>query len=286
MSGVVDKLQTINSLFRTFLAMIVVGAMSLGGWYGYTSYHAAERESQRKDQQLQAAQQELEQHRQQIASQRAQLEQKETELAEKEARISDLEIDVAKKEAEIQRLDLALRMHKMQRRLARITVLDVHREQETGELSSEIEFVELNDQGDPIGDAKKFSIAGDVIYVDYWVVKFEDKYVEAADLERGMSICMFHRIFGERQKPAEGFYPDKPGTQPAAYARGGVMSDLEKKIWKDFWSIANDPARAAELGIRAIHGDAVSIKIAKGKTYKITIRAAAGPEIQVEEKIH
>ena len=39
----------------------------------------------------------------------------------------------------------------------------------------------------------------------------------------------------------------------------------------------------ARLGIRTLHGDAVSIKVTKGKTYKITIRSAAGPEIEVDE---
>jgi hypothetical protein len=115
------------------------------------------------------------------------------------------------------------------------------------------------------------------------VVKFEDKYVEAADLERGVTICLFNRIFGEFQKPNEGFSLDEPGRRPGPYARGGVMSDLEKKIWTDFWNIANSPQQAAEMGIRALHGDAVSIKVAKGKKYRITVRAAGGPEIEVDE---
>jgi hypothetical protein len=290
MSGPVEKLQTINSLFRTLLALFVVGGMSMGGWYGYTTYTSAERESERKDQELQdardalsSAEQELTQKGEEIASQRRQLEQNRIELADKEAKISDLEIEVTQKEEEIQRLDTALRLHKMQRRLARLTVLDIGQDPATGKQFSDIEFVELNEQGDPVGQAKRFRIEGDMIYVDYWVVKFEDKYVEEADLERGMSICMFHRIFGELQKPKDGFYLDEPGSRPGAYARGSVMSDLEKKIWDDFWNIANDAEQAAELGIRALHGDAVSIKVTKGKRYKITIRAAAGPEIQVDE---
>jgi len=60
------------------------------------------------------------------------------------------------------------------------------------------------------------------------------------------------------------------------------LSDFEKKIWDDFWRIANDPQRSAELGIRALHGDAVSIKVEKGKTYRVTVRASGGPEIVVE----
>jgi hypothetical protein len=120
------------------------------------------------------------------------------------------------------------------------------------------------------------------VYVDYWVVKFEDKYVEQADMERGMSICLFHRIFGEFQNPNDGFYLDEPGTRPSSYARGGVSSELEKKIWSDFWNIANDPQKAAELGIRTVHGDAVYIRVAQGMTYRVTVRASGGPEFEVE----
>ena len=290
MSGAVEKIQTVNSFFRTILAFFVVGGVSMGGWYGYTTYNATELETQRKDKELQdahqalnSAEQQLEQRQEQINSQRKQLVQKDAELADREAEISDLEVEVTEKEVEIQRLDMALRLHKMQRRLARLTVLDVGQDPVSGKQFSEIEFVELNDLGDPVGQAKRFRIDGDMIYVDYWVVKFEDKYVELADLERGMSICMFHRIFGELQNPKDGFYLDEPGTRPGAYARGSVMSDLEKKIWDDFWDIANDSGKAAELGIRALHGDAVSIKVTKGKSYKVTVRAAAGPEIEVDE---
>ena len=135
---------------------------------------------------------------------------------------------------------------------------------------SRIQFSELNEQGDPIGEPREFRLEGDLVYVDYWVVKFEDKYVEAADLERGTSICLFNRIFGEFQKPKEGFCLDEPGRRPGPYARGSMMSDFEKKIWDDFWNIANTPQQAAEMGIRALHGDAVSIKVIKGKTYRIT----------------
>ncbi len=290
MSGAVEKIQTVNSFFRTLLALFVVGGMSMGGYYGYTSYNATELESERKDKELNDAKQALTSAEQQLVhnqevidGQHRQLVQKDDELAEQQAEISDLEVEVTEKETEIQRLDMALRLHKMQRRLARLTVLDIAQDPDTGKQFSDIEFVELNDSGDPVGQAKRFRIDGDMIYVDYWVVKFEDKYVELADLERGMSICMFHRIFGELQKPKDGFYLDEPGTRPGAYTRGGVMSDLEKKIWDDFWTIANDSGKAAELGIRALHGDAVSIKVTKGKSYKVTVRAAAGPEIEVDE---
>jgi len=289
MAGTIEKLQTVNSLIRTLLALVLFGGVGAAGWYGYTTYNAAEMEGQRKDAILREKEQQLADSILQVEMQRQALKAKDDELAGKRAEIASqqkeiasLNEEVARQQAEIQRLDTALRLHKMERRLARIRVLDAGVDPDSGKKFSKIEFVELNELSDPVGEARQFSLDGEMVYVDYWVVKFEDKYVEQADLERGMSICMLSRVFGDLQKPKEGLTLDQPGQRPGNYARGSVMSDFEKKIWDDFWKIANDPQQAAELGIRALHGDAVSIKVEKGKTYRVTVRASGGPEIVVE----
>jgi hypothetical protein len=111
------------------------------------------------------------------------------------------------------------------------------------------------------------------VYIEYLVAKFEDKYVEQSDLDRGTAICLFQRIFGENQEPSDGFDLDEVGSRPTAYARGGEISEFERQIWSDFWTIANDPARARELGIRAAHGNAPSIRVKPGMTYRIDLRS-------------
>ena len=57
------------------------------------------------------------------------------------------------------------------------------------------------------------------------------------------------------------------------------MSDFEKEIWKDFWEFANDPRRAAEMGIRAANGEAVSVKVREGMKYSLELRASGGMSI-------
>lgn len=297
MSSTFEKLQTINSVIRTLLGLVVVGGIGAASWYGYQTYTAADKDLENAQKQLVAKDQELAENRRQLEASRTeikqreeQLKQKDAEIVQKEATITkqaseivDLNEAIKQKDIEIDHLDTALRLHKVKRRLARITVRDVGKDPESGQTFSKIEFVELNELGDPIDKPRAFELEGDLVYVDCMVVKFEDKYVEEADLERGTSICTFNRIFGEFQKPNEGFYLDEPGRRPGAYSRGSVMSDFEKKIWDDFWNIANDPPKASEMGIRALQGDAVSIKVKKGKTYRITIRASGGPEIEVVE---
>jgi hypothetical protein len=155
---------------------------------------------------------------------------------------------------EIERLQVAMRLLKMDHRVARLTAVEQTRDEATGESFMLVEFVELNDEGHPIGTPRQFRIRGDMVYIDHWVVKFDDQYVEQADIDRGTSLVLFRRIFGEMQQPIEGFPLDEVGTAPTSYARGGQMSDFEKQIWDDFWTIANDKTRAEAMGIRAAHG--------------------------------
>ena len=114
-------------------------------------------------------------------------------------------------------------------------------------------------------------------------MKFDYKNVEEADIDRSTSLVLFRRIFGESQKPADGFPLDTVGTRPNAYGRGKPMSDFEKKIWGDFWNIANDAAKARKMGIRAAHGDAPFIKLKKGKSYRIELRASDGLSIRPDD---
>jgi hypothetical protein len=61
------------------------------------------------------------------------------------------------------------------------------------------------------------------------------------------------------------------------------MTDSEREIWSKFWDYANSPALAGQVGIRAAHGEAPSIKLMPGKRYRISLRASAGLEIVTEE---
>lgn len=288
MSRPMESLQVLNSVIRTILGVAVVGGVGTASYVGYQTYNAAEIETEQREQALHDAEQALlvseeklvESHTK-IQQQGEQLQVQDDRIQEQTAEITDLNEEVVRQGVEIERLDTALQLHKMQRRLAQVTVLDVKKDPDTGKTFSTVEFVELNDLGDPIGSPKKFELEGDMIYLDYLVVKFDDKYVEHADLERGTSICTFRRLFGEHLKPKEGFTLDEPGSRPGNYAQGGKISELEQNIWDDFWTIANDPARAVELGIRTIGGEAVSMQVQKGKTYRVIVRASGGPEYEV-----
>ena len=110
----------------------------------------------------------------------------------------------------IEHLETAMRLLKVDHRLAQISVIDQQLD-ENGQLYSDILFMELSENGQPIDQPREFRIRGDVVYIDYWVVKFDDAYVEQSDLDRSTSICLFRRIFGEFQEPQDGYVLDDVG---------------------------------------------------------------------------
>jgi len=261
-TSLIEQVSIVTSAVRTLLATVLVGGLGIGGWYGYTTYNATEIEAK------QAAEA--------LAQAKADLETKDAVIRVKEQEIGALTDEVAQQQKEIERLDTAMRLLKVDHRMAKVSVIDQTKDEATDTTLTQIDFQEINSNGDPIGDPKRFEIKGDIVYIDSWVVKFDDKYVEQADLDRSTSLVLFRRIFGERQEPRDGFALDEDGARPAVYGRDGEMSDFEKKIWGDFWEVANSKSKQEELGIRAIHGEALSIKAVKGKMYYIELRASGG----------
>jgi hypothetical protein len=278
-----DTVSTVNTTLRTLLMLVLVGGAGYGGYKAYEMYNEPREKLADKQAQLDAA--------------RKSLVRANEDLAARQHEISELNSALADKTAQVERLEVNLRLLKVRHRLARLTVLDQRdRQQEAGNrptqaaedqpstnLITRIQFVEVNDRGDAIGEAKQFNIVGDMVYIDYLRVTFDDKYIEQSDLDRSTAIALFQRIFGEHQEAAEGFQLDTVGTRPTAYARGTQMSDYERKIWDDFWLIANDRQRAAELGIHAAHGSAVSMRVKPGMTYEVELRATGDMTIRPVE---
>ncbi len=273
-----EKVSIITSAIRTLLMTVMLGALGYGGWYGYTTYNATEIEAQRATEALVSIQRDL-------AQAHSELESKNIALEVKEQEIGVLHEEVALRQLEIDRLDTAMRLLKVDHRMALIRVADQQTDEATNMLVTQIDFLEINESGTPIGEPRRFEIKGDVLYIDSWVVKFEDKYIEEADIDRATSLVLFRRIFGEMQEPREGFVLDEVGARPVAYSSGDEMSEFEGKIWSDFWDVANSESKQREMGIRAIHGEAPSIKAKKGKVYRVDLRASGGLSISSADDI-
>ncbi len=255
MGKINETVRTANSALRTLLFAVLVAGAGFVGWHGYSIYNEPQLKLAEKEEELEAVRK---------------------DLAERQQQIKMLATDLQAKIEQLERSETALRLLKQRHRIARIRVLDQRPipESDPPRVMTTVEFFEVNGEGVPIDEhRKKFEIEGDRIYVECLVAKFEDKYVEEADLDRATAICLFQRIFGEYQQPQEGFALDPTGSSPTSYARGGKTSEFEQKIWDDFWEFAGSPEKASEIGIRAAHADAPSTKVKEGVTYQLEMRS-------------
>lgn len=265
MGSISESISTVNSLVRTTLALTVVGGVGAAGWFGYSTINERE----------------IREH--ELLQVRTDLQDAQRKLSEAEGNVQRMREEVAQKEREIARLGTAMRLLKVDHRAARLTVLDQEKDAESGEVISRVEFVELDDRGHEMDKPREFSIRGELVYIDSWIVKFDDKYVEQADLHRATSLVLFKRIYGEKQEPIQGFVLDPAGVAPRVYAQGDRPSEFAQKIFSDFWQVANDNKKQQELGIRAAHGTADYIKVEKGKSYKVQIRSSGDVTIDPDD---
>jgi hypothetical protein len=189
----------------------------------------------------------------------------------RERRIVELE----QERTELQRVISRL---KDERRVAQIEVVDQTWSSDNRVASTTIEFVALGREGE-VGRAKRIMIPGDVCYVDALVIRFLDEYVEKGDALRGHSLHLFRRIFGEDQRPLEGYPLDEPGMIPDAYRSRDEPSQFERRLWQRFWEYAGDPSMAREAGVRLAQGEAAYQRLRMGQRWKIATRADGGLEM-------
>jgi len=260
---------SLNQLLRTLLTLALLGILGAGGWFGYRTYYEG--------------QWALRQAEEQLAQRESEINGLREKMADQERQIAGLTDELAAKQKEIERLDTALRLLKVDHRIARIDVLSQTGSAAAGDLATKFRFVEVDDKDKPLEDARDYTVQGDLVYLDAWVIKFDDQLVESADPLRSTSVCLFKRIFGEAQQPKDGFVVDPVGRSPAAYRRSPKMSPWEQEMWDRFWDYANDPDLAGRAGIRAAHGEAPSIKLLPGKRYRILLRASGGLTIEPED---
>lgn len=219
--GVLKLVQALNSLVGTVLALAIIGLVAAGGWFAYRNYYAA-KFSLEAD--LAAKQEQVDRLAGQLTASRQQVNRLADDVRTKAAEIVSLNKDLEEKRKEIQRLATALKLMKVDQRLARITVLSQEGSAEKGSLVTRFSFVDVDQAGKPLGEPRIFSVAGDLAYIDSWVVKFGDEYIEEGDPLRATSVALFRRVFGEKQLPSEGFPLDEEGgsrrsTAPAARCR-------------------------------------------------------------------
>jgi hypothetical protein len=268
----IQRLAVLNQAVRTLMLLAATGLLGYGGYYGYQHYVLPARE---------------------LETVRADFERVQVELSESRKQIEQQSQKIEELATENDRLTTSLRLIKVDRRLAYLTVTDMGPDPETGVAVMKVLFTEVDLDGRQVGTRRVFTLRGTLLNVDCWLAKFEDKYIEQADLVRGSSLCIIRGIRGDQDAGLQAIddgaaYADAlPGAgdpRPAAYQSLGQLSDLERKIWTDFWQVANDNKRQQELGLRAVHGQVNYIQVEAGGTYQLDLRASDGGSIRRVEQ--
>ena len=252
MPQLMENVKTLNSVVRTGIFACLMGGLGYGGYVGYNEYIKPGIEA-----------------KQMVA-----------ELDDLKAEFEKTTEQLDQTLIENDKLKTSNRLLKVDRRMANIEILDLVKN-EADEPVMVVRFTELDKYNQPLSESKEFELRGDKMYVDCWVVKFDDKYIEQSDALRSASLCVFKSIFGNLDGP-EGSQPLDTHSQddyPVVYS-DNAKSRFEQQIWGDFWRLANDEQSQQELGIRAIHGQANYLKVQKGKVYKVTVRASGAPSLQ------
>ena len=265
-----QKLALLNQLVRTVMLLAVAGLVGFGSYFGYHKYVKPALE---------------------LESVRANLDKAHADLAEVQKKVAEQQVRIEELGIENDRLTTSLRLIKVDRRLAYLTVTDTGQDPETGDPLMKVLFTEVDMDGRQVGIRRIFTLQGKLLNVDCWLAKFDDRYIEQADLIRGSSLCIIRGIKGDLDVELQPIdsgaaYPDpdsetsNPDNRPAIYQSMGAISDLEQKIWNDFWQVANDPGLQQELGLRAVHGQVNYIQVEAGATYQLDLRASDGGSIR------
>lgn len=269
MNEIVNHVRTLNSAVRTLMVLVACSVLGYGGYVGYDQYIKPGQEARQ-------AIAELEQMRVDFRAQTVELQQ-----AQQDLRQSQQELQVARELNE--RLETSMKLLKVDRRVANITVLEKGLDEE-GQPFMEVSFREVDADGKEIGYEKNYRLRGEKFYVDGWIAKFEDRYVEEADELRAASLFVFKSIYGDAETPRDAQRLDvESAGAPGVYA-DPQKREFEEQIWNDFWAVCNDPARQRDLGIRASQGQASYVQPRVGKTYQISIRASGGMSLSPVEE--
>lgn len=174
---------------------------------------------------------------------------------------------LAAKQAMIERLSRS-------RRIAHLQVTGQKKDSAGNVDTTDVLFIELDDRGAELA-RQRFTVPGDVLFVDAWTVKFDAEKVAQGDPLQGRSLVLLRRIYSDRLPPKDGLTIDTPGAVPPGYACSEV-GRFEKQLWENFWSLAMNADKAKAMGVRVAQGEAVYKPVRAGQTYELIVDAVGG----------
>lgn len=134
-------------------------------------------------------------------------------------------------------------------------------------------FVEYDRTGKPL-PPRELSIEGTEAHLDATVIEFDKDFVMKDDPLRGHAICLFTRVYGDKQTPASGTAIDTPDTVPAFYQSADPkIVTFEQDLWHKFWQLERDPTLRQSAGVKVATGKSVWGPFSPDLLYTVTLQS-------------
>jgi len=158
------------------------------------------------------------------------------------------------------------------RRVAQVNVIRQVSD-EAGRIITGIRWQEVGADGG-MGEPINLDIVGAQAYFEALVIKFEHRLVGEGDAERGRSLALFRRIFGEGQPPESA--PELARSARPIIDDPELTQSRQKRLWDRFWDLVDDPKRAGEYGVRVAQCEAPGVRLRPGQIWELSLDAAGG----------
>ena len=188
-----------------------------------------------------------------------------------------LTAEVDQLEQQRQELRDYIRRVNASRRVAQIDVVD-QRPDQRGRPVSAIVWHEIGSDG-LLSEPQTVEVVGELMYVEAAIIKFDHDHVGKGDPEKGGSVAVFRRIFGDRQVAA--LVPNL-NRAPHPVASGNPSDGpLEARLWGLFWQLMSDPKLAQQYGVRVAQCEAPAVKLKPGQIWEVTLDAVGGLNLRL-----
>jgi len=163
------------------------------------------------------------------------------------------------------------------RRVAQVDVLRQYHDA-AGNPVTALVWQEIAPDG-TLGRPLAVEATGTLVYFEALVIKFAQQYVGEGDAERGTSLAMFRRIFGDRQAPESAADLDRAARPPIT--QSSAAAALEDELWAKFWELVDDPQLAAIYGVRVAQCEAPAVPVRPGQIWEVSLDAAGGLNLRL-----
>ncbi len=158
------------------------------------------------------------------------------------------------------------------RRVAQVDVVRQYRDA-AGNPVTALLWQEIGSDGN-LGRPVAVEAVGELVYFEALVIKFAQQFVGEGDPERGASLAMFRRIFGDRQAPES--VPDLDRMARPPVSDSASPAALQDELWARFWDMIDDPQLAARYGVRIVQCEAPAVPMKTGQIWEVTLDASGG----------